>query len=345
MVRGSESGFWEAHAMKRSAVILGCLLLVLRIAAADFPFGACGTLTANVPDGWKIERMDRGPGCTFAFKPANRANASMLLTLLCLPDLGAADPVQLKRKLVQYSARFAAGSVEKTAVLHDLTLSKGCGAYCTFTDASLVGKPPEPGNYKMQSSGLIQFDDALFATFTLFCDDVGAGEFAEMLAITNSLRAKLDTSRLRIPGRGWSLAITAPALGRIEEENRGRNYSFRANAERFNLSLFVEQPQGAWAHRECYEFYWAQAKRNPMIDQSSVKMTATPRFYRVEYDIKTALGNGAEVLRNVNYYFVFEGSWVDLHISMMDPSAADLRVIERFDAGLQYQKDGAAAAH
>lgn len=331
--------------MKRSAVILGCLLLVVRVAAADFPFGACGTLTANVPDGWKTERMDRGPGWTFAFKPSSGANASMLLTLLCLPDLGAADPVQLKRKLVQFSARFAAGSVEKTAVLHDLTLSKGCGAYCTFTDASLVGKPPEPGNYKTQSSGLIQFDDALFATVTLFCDDVGSGEFAEMLAIANSLRAKLDTSRLRIPGQGWSLAITAPALGRLEEENRGGDYAFRANAGRFNLSLFVERTQGAGSHRECGEFYWAQGKRNPMIDQGSVKTTATPRFYRVEYDIKTALGGEVEVQRNVNYFFVFEGSWVDLHISMMNPSAADLEVIERFDAGLQYRKDGAAAAH
>lgn len=331
--------------MKRSAVILGSLLLVLRIVAADFPFGACGTLTASVPEGWNTERMDRGPGWTFAFKPRNGANATMLLTLLCLPDLGAADPVQLKRKLSQYSARFAAGAVEKTAVFHDLTLSKGCGAYCTFTDASLVGKPPEPGNYKTQSSGLIQFDDALLATVTLFCDDVGAREFAEMQAIANSLCARLDTSRLRIPGRGWSLAIAAPALGRIEEETRGGDYSFRANAGRFNLSLFVERPQGAGSHRECGEFYWAQGKLNPMIDQSSVKTTVTPRFYRVEYDIKPAPGDGAEVQRNVNYFFVFEGSWVDLHISVMAPSAADLKAIERFDAGLQYQKDGTAAAH
>ncbi|MBI5396729.1 MAG: hypothetical protein HZA91_15655, partial [Verrucomicrobia bacterium] len=130
----------------------------------------------------------------------------------------------------------------------------------------------------------------------------------------------------------------APRLDKIEELRRGADYAVKGHGGLFNLSLFVEKPQSATGgHKECYEFFWAKGGRNPSIDQSSVRVSSSPRNYRVEYVTVTPFEGKKFRQKHVNYLFVFNGRWMDLHISVFEPKAGDEEIFRRFDQGLRYE--------
>jgi hypothetical protein len=101
--------------------------------------------------------------------------------------------------------------------------------------------------------------------------------------------------------------------------------------------LFVEKPDAAGStHKDCYDFYWPQASKNPMIAKDTIVMSETPKYVRVQYDIVTTF-QGKEIRdRNVNYYFAFQGRWVDVHISVIAPEQQDEKIFAAFDKTLAY---------
>jgi len=149
-----------------------------------------------------------------------------------------------------------------------------------------------------------------------------------------------DLAQLRsipIPGQGWKITFSAPPWKHRWESKSGGDYQFKGNCDRFNLSLFVEAPRRAdGVHKDCFEFYWPQSAKNPLIDKESVKVSHTDAFYRVAYLTKSEGAGGKQ--GNVNYYFVFAGRWVDLHISIVSPNQEDAEFIKRFDESLAYKK-------
>jgi hypothetical protein len=144
--------------------------------------------------------------------------------------------------------------------------------------------------------------------------------------------------KVEIPKEGWSIAFDSPSLSKQQESRDDGEYAFMANSGRFNLSLFVEKPGGAGqTHRDCHDFYWSQAKRNPMIAQDSVQSlgdaelrarasTTSSRSSRV-----SPSGSG----RFTNY-FVYRGKWVDVHISVIVPTKEDEEIFAAFDRSLRY---------
>lgn len=160
--------------------------------------------------------------------------------------------------------------------------------------------------------------------------------FLWLAALVTPLRA--DEKVFVIPDEGWRVVVDAPPLAKIEESRRGTDYALKANSGRFNLSLFVETPQSATGgHKECYEFYWLRGRRNPIIDQASVQVSNTARYYRVEYLMTAPFAGQVIKHKNVNYYFAFNGRWMDLHISVIEPQAGDEEIFRRFDEGLRYE--------
>ena len=141
-----------------------------------------------------------------------------------------------------------------------------------------------------------------------------------------------------IPDQGWSIHLDAPALMQKQGQQDGPNYVYRANGGRFNLSIFVEPQAAAGGRKECYEFYWPKASRNPYIDKASVKVSNTEKYYRVEYMIAVAANGKLARQSNVNYYFQSEGKWVDMHISFIEPTKEDETAIAAFDKVLSYGK-------
>lgn len=160
---------------------------------------------------------------------------------------------------------------------------------------------------------------------------------ALMLTMTATTAAVATTS-VKIPPEGWTIAFDSPSLLNAREETTSTgDYAFSANAGRLNLSLFVERPRGPGAtNLDCYNYYWPLAARNPMIDKQTVSPTRHPTYVRVQYDVVTAFQGQSIRQRHVNYYFAFRGRWVDVHLSVIEPTTQDERWIELFDGSLRY---------
>jgi hypothetical protein len=87
-----------------------------------------------------------------------------------------------------------------------------------------------------------------------------------------------------------------------EEQSADGNFAFRANSGLFNISLFVEKPGRSGAtHQDCYQFYWPDASRNPMIEKKSIVVKETDKYVRVEYDI-VADAQGNRTLRRIRRF-------------------------------------------
>jgi hypothetical protein len=142
---------------------------------------------------------------------------------------------------------------------------------------------------------------------------------------------------LPVPNEGWHLSFDTPKLSSPQTSKTADGFAFRANADRFNMSVFVEKPSGpGTTHRDVYDFYWHQAQRNTMIVKSSIAVSERPAFVRVQYDLETKFEGQTIRQRNVNYYVAYRGRWIDIHISMVMPEPADQKIFDAFDAGLAY---------
>ena len=79
-----------------------------------------------------------------------------------------------------------------------------------------------------------------------------------------------------------------------------------------------------------------------MIDQKSVKVTKTDDYVKVAYDV--LVGDGDDALRaaNVNYYFAYEGRWMDAHVSVFPPNDNDAVILQQFEKSFSRHSNVAA---
>lgn len=146
-----------------------------------------------------------------------------------------------------------------------------------------------------------------------------------------------EAVEIEIPKEGWRVRFDSPQLSDRQESHKSGGYAVRGSSARFNLSLFVEEPGAVGkTHQDCYSFYWPQASRNPLIEKESVSRSETEKYVRVQYDLVGQFEGKSFRSRNVNYYFAFRGKWVDLHISVIEPTASDDALFKAFDTSLDY---------
>jgi len=181
--------------MKIHVYVCCIIFFALASQAAEFDLGTHGTLSVAVPDDWSINAKavnspDGNPiGYAFAIKPRSDANAKCLLTFAYTTN-GAPDKEVIRKEVLRICEDFVLESVEKKKNLKDFSLETGFGAYCLFTDASLVGKKVKPGEYKVMASGQVQPVDNVVGVVSLFADDADGAEFKAMTKIINSLNVK-----------------------------------------------------------------------------------------------------------------------------------------------------------
>jgi hypothetical protein len=175
--------------MKATITSIGLVILsALACYGAEFDLGTHGVLSVAVPDGWTatVEPPGKG-GYALSFKPNGDANVKCLLTFLYTANR-TPDKAVIRADVLRICEQFVSQSVEKKAELKDFSLEKGFGAYCVFTDASLVGKKVKPGDYKVMGSGQIQPSEDMLGVVSLFADDAAGKEFKAMVNIINSLK-------------------------------------------------------------------------------------------------------------------------------------------------------------
>ena len=171
-------------------------LLVFFIAAAviraeSVPLGTHGSLQIAVPEGWQLTSKNVGEvGCNLSLTPKGGANAECLISIMFPPAPKPIDKAKIENDLTAACGRFVSGSVEQKINLKDLGLSEGYGLCATLTDASLVGKPPMPKNYKVMTIGLIQFSEDIMAVVSVFTDDEHGTEQKQLLSMVSGLKVE-----------------------------------------------------------------------------------------------------------------------------------------------------------
>lgn len=84
--------------------------------------------------------------------------------------------------LAEACRRYAEGSVERSFDFKPLDPRSGQGTYCTFTDATLVGRPPTKGEYLHVTTGLKVWPGWVIV-FTLLSNDTTSKDYQTLLAL------------------------------------------------------------------------------------------------------------------------------------------------------------------
>jgi hypothetical protein len=166
------------------------LALAIRVSVADtFDLGKPGTLTISVPDTWTAKGEAVGDqGYNITVTPKGDANAALRLTAFFGPMEAPVPDDQIQERFVARLEPVIAGSVEKKATVQQLKVGAGSGFCISLSDASLVGKPSVPGNYKVMTSGMIKPAEGVIIAVTLFTDAKDGTEFAEGIKMLESLQ-------------------------------------------------------------------------------------------------------------------------------------------------------------
>lgn len=152
--------------------------------------------------------------------------------------------------------------------------------------------------------------------------------------------ALAEPTTMVIPGQQWQISFDAPALTKQEEADHPEQYKYFGNAGRFNLSMFVESPgcNGGTTHEAFYECLWPQASRNPMIVKESVTKACKKDYCKVTYNVEAPWKGRLIKQHNINFLIAYNGKWTDLHVSVIEPTDADLKLLDAFEQSLRYRK-------
>ncbi len=153
---------------------LGLLLLgvITPPARYDYAWPGQGTVTFEVPSSWTMTGAPAGDaGFSFRAVPKSGAAASLQISLLNLPPDKALQATDLTDRLHDMVRHFIISSVEGKFAAQPLKAQQGSGCFVQFTDASLVGQPPQPDNYKIMRNGLLLLDERAVVVVTMRCDD------------------------------------------------------------------------------------------------------------------------------------------------------------------------------
>lgn len=157
------------------------------------------------------------------------------------------------------------------------------------------------------------------------------------LFVLFGIRAWAAEIVIPVISQGWQISFEGPTLMKESPSYEGGGFQYKANAGRFNISVFVEKPaKPMGSNQDCYSHYWPMASRNPMIVAPSVKHTSSKTFERVQY---TATGEfqGAKFTQaNVNYFFAYKGKWMDVHVSVIEPNDGDAQLLQQLDNTFAY---------
>jgi hypothetical protein len=174
----------------KRAIILSALLLPLLASAENVDLGSRGTLSVAPPKGWTFSaNKAEDTGIALLFSPPGEVNAKLLLNIFFAPEGEKTSKDDVREKVLSACDQFVDSSVEKKKVLREFSLSGDAyGAYCVFTDASLVDQPPKKDEFKMLAIGIIRFNGEVSASVSLLFDDEKGPDFPAMLEAISSAR-------------------------------------------------------------------------------------------------------------------------------------------------------------
>jgi hypothetical protein len=188
-------GWMPFRCLKLLAISAALLCWSGHLKAEELDIAGRGTVIVEPPAGWTVNGEaanssdGRVIGYAIAINPSGDLNAKCLVTFAFVEQCDR-NREQIREELLAACQPFVAGSVEKKATLNDFSLKRGYGAYCLFTDASLVDQPVKKGDFKVMGSGMIQLSAKLIGVVSIFADERNSPEFNAMVQTVNALELR-----------------------------------------------------------------------------------------------------------------------------------------------------------
>jgi len=174
--------------MKIFSLLLFVLLGAARLGAQaqTVELGSHGKITFYLDDSWQFNTADLG-GRIVNITPKGDANAACTLTIT-FPEQDHYDTKSRLRMRTEVNGEpMAEQSKEGKAVAKPFELKTGFGFYCNFTDPELVGKPPQKGNYKTMTVGLIHLAPDVLIEVSISADGFSSEPYQQLLGMLEGL--------------------------------------------------------------------------------------------------------------------------------------------------------------
>jgi hypothetical protein len=155
---------------------------LLSAQSATLNLGPRGKLTLFLLGDWKIDTSNFSQQGSVTITPAKASiNASCTISI-SLPEVDRFDTkAKLKLRVEADNYGAAQEAVERKAIAKEFMLTSGYGFYCSFTDPQLVGKPSEPGNYKVASVGKIKLAPDTLVDVSIMADSFRDEAYQQLL--------------------------------------------------------------------------------------------------------------------------------------------------------------------
>src|SRR3972149_12165954 len=134
---------------------------------------------------------------------------------------------------------------------------------------------------------------------------------------------------------GSSLLIYHQAPG--QTLSAGERVSFMAqDLESGIVFSFHVEPWDSVGNAECRAEYWAKAALNPFIDKTTIRISDTDRLSQVLYSFDAEVQGLSLKSVNANFYFVYKGSCVDMHVSKHPYAEGDEQTLIQIGDSLKW---------
>lgn len=182
--------------MKKLLVLFLLSVVSLCAQSEKIDLGSRGKLTLYITDNWSVENSDFGDRKMIKITPKDsKVNAHLELTIT-FPETDRFDTkARLKMRTEIDAMKYAEQSVEGKARAQEFSLGTGYGFYCTFTDPDLIGKPPQPGNFKNISLGLIRLAPDVIIEVSINADGLNSEPYQQLLGAIEGMEYKAGGGR------------------------------------------------------------------------------------------------------------------------------------------------------
>lgn len=179
--------------LKKLFALLFLTAAILRAQSGTIDLRSHGSLAIYLEDGWKVNTSEFGDRVLINIEPVDEAtNANAALTVTFPEQDRFSTKAKLRIQVEVNGRQYEEGSVERKSVSRELSTqpSVAYGFYCNYTDPELVGKPPQKGNYKMISVGMIRVSPDVLIEMAISSDDVRGKAYQQLLGAIEGMEYK-----------------------------------------------------------------------------------------------------------------------------------------------------------
>jgi hypothetical protein len=147
-----------------------------------------------------------------------------------------------------------------------------------------------------------------------------------LVMLTWSLFCSSEPISIKVPNQDWTVNFDSPVpLNASEKKGYSGSYFF-GNDERYQISLFIGEPECSGESSAYYNYKCLRSKiyNIPGLVESSISTERKNGATQLSYLVYVP--NGETAIKTIHTHLLFEknGSWGDLHVSVVKPNTEQI---------------------